>query len=370
MAKLAIFLPSLGSGGAEKMMLNLAHGLAARGYTAEMVLVRKEGVFLPALSPDIRIIDLKASRALAALPALVEYLRRNRPKVLLSNLPHLNMLAVMARSLARIETRLVLVEHNDLQHASTHGVRRWERFFPRAVGFFHPHANAVVAVSQGVADGLIQVAGLPCDLVRVIYNPIVTSDVDSLAAEPLEHPWFTEGQPPVILAVGRLTLQKDYPNLLQAFAAIRTRRLVRLVVLGEGTLGDELQALAHSLGIAPDVDFVGFDPNPFRYMARCAVFTLSSAWEGFGNVLVEALACGAQVVSTDCPSGPAEILAGGQYGWLAPVGNPAGLASAIESAMQNPLPVEVLKQRASDFHVDWITGQYLEVLFPAGSPHV
>ncbi len=370
MADIAIFLPSLGSGGAEKMMVNLAHGLLARGYTAEMVLVRKEGGFLSALSPEVRIIDLKASRALAALPALVGYLRRNQPKVILSNLPHLNMLAVMARALSGRRTRLVLVEHNDLQHASAHGVRRWERFFPRAVGLFHPHADAVVAVSQGVADGLVQLAGLPRELVRVIYNPIVTSDIDSLAAEPLEHPWFVKDQPPVILAVGRLTLQKDYPTLLRSFADIRARRPVRLVILGEGTLRDELHALAHSLGIAPDVDFAGFDPNPFRYMARCAVFALSSAWEGFGNVLVEALACGAQVVATDCPSGPAEILAGGQYGWLVPVGGPAGLASAIESAMQNPLPVDALKQRASDFHVDQITGQYLQVLFPPGNSYV
>jgi glycosyltransferase involved in cell wall biosynthesis len=370
MADIAIFLPSLGSGGAEKMMLNLAHGLAARGCAVEMVLVRKEGGFISALSPDVCVIDLKASRALAALPALVGYLRRNRPKVFLSNLPHLNMLAVMARALARVLTRLVLVEHNDLQRASAHGVRRWERFFPTAVGFFHRRADAVVAVSQGVADGLVQLAGLPRGHITVIHNPIVTSDIDLLAAEPLEHPWFAKGQPPVILAVGRLTLQKDYPTLLQAIAAIHARRPVRLIILGEGTLLNEMQSLANSLGIAPDVDFVGFDPNPLRYMARCAVFTLSSAWEGFGNVLVEALACGAQVVSTDCPSGPAEILAGGRYGRLVPVGDPAGFASAIESAMQNPLPADVLKRRASDFHVDLITKQYLEVLFPPGNPHV
>jgi glycosyltransferase involved in cell wall biosynthesis len=370
MVDIAIFLPSLGSGGAEKMMLNLAHGLAARGYTAEMLLVRKEGVFLPALSPDVCAIDLKASRALAALPALVGYLRRNRPKVFLSNLPHLNMLAVTARALAGTKTRLVLVEHNDLQQASAHGIRRWERFFPLAVGFFHRRADAVVAVSQGVADGLVRFAGLPRELVRVIYNPIVTSDIDSLAAEPLEHAWFSKGQPPVILAVGRLTIQKDYPTLLKAFAVVHAKRPVRLVILGEGTLLDEMQSLANALGIAPDVDFVGFDPNPFRYMARCAVFVLSSAWEGFGNVLVEALACGSQVVSTDCPSGPAEILAGGRYGRLVPVGDPAGLASAIEAAMQNPLPVDALKQRASDFHVNLITKQYLEVLFPPGNPHV
>ncbi len=370
MADIAIFLPSLGSGGAEKMMLNLAHGLMARGYTVEMVLVRKEGGFLSVLSPEVCIIDLKASRALAALPALVGYLRRNRPKVLLSNLPHLNMLAVMARALAGTKTRLVLVEHNDLQRASAHGVRRWERFFPLAVGLFHPHADAVVAVSQGVADGLVQLAGLPRELVRVIYNPIVTSDIDSLAAEPLEHPWFAKGQPPVILAVGRLTLQKDYPTLMKAFSIIHAKRPVRLVILGEGKLLDEMQSLANALGIAPDMDFVGFDPNPFRYMARCAVFAFSSAWEGFGNVLVEALACGAQVVATNCPSGPVEILSGGKYGRLVPVGDPARLASAIESAMQNPLPVDALKQRASDFHVDQISGQYLQVLFPPGNSYV
>jgi glycosyltransferase involved in cell wall biosynthesis len=368
--KVAVFLPALASGGAEKVMLNLAGGLLERGFAVELVLLRREGAFLPLLPPGASLVDLGARRALTALPGLVRYLRRTRLPVFLSNLTYLNMLAVIARALAGTPTRLVLVEHSDLRQASLHGVRRWERFFPQAVRFFYPRAGAVVAVSRGVADGLIREAGLPSGLITVVHNPIVTPEIDSLAKAPLEHPWFTPGGPPVLLATGRLTVSKDYPALLQAFAILREQLSLRLVVLGEGELKGELEALAQELGVAQDVDFAGFDPNPYRYMARCAVFVLSSAWEGFGNVLVEALACGAQVVATDCPGGPAEILAGGSFGRLVPVGDPAALARAILSALQKPLPAESLRRRAADFTVQAVTGHYLDVLFPTGDVHV
>lgn len=367
MADIAIFLPSLEVGGAEKVMLNLVHGLLARGITTEMILVDKHGAFLPDLPPNVPVVDLHKKRALSAFPELVRHLRSNPPRVLLSNLPHLNLLAIMARRLAGAQTRLVLVEHNDLKHASLHGIRRWERFFPTVIRHLYGHADAVVAVSQGVADGLVEVAGLPRDLIKVIYNPIVTPGMEALMQKPVDNPWFLAGQPPVILAAGRLTRQKDYPTLLRAFAVLRGTRSARLFVLGEGELKEELQALVDSLGVASDVFFAGFDPNPLRYMSRCAVFALSSAWEGFGNVLVEALACGAQVVSTNCPSGPAEILSGGRHGRLVSVGDHDAFASALESALDHPFPVDVLRQRASDFDVVKITAQYLDVLLPVGS---
>jgi glycosyltransferase involved in cell wall biosynthesis len=362
MARIAILLPALGSGGAERVMLNLARGLVERGCEVDMLLVRAEGAFLPDLDPRVRLVDLGARRALAAFPALLRTLRRERPQALLSNLPYLNLLSVPARRLGSPGTRLVLIEHNDLARSTAHGVRRWERLFPLAARLLYPRADRVVAVSQGVADGLVRLAGLHREKMDVIYNPILSPDLESLAAADPGHPWFAPGEPPVVLAVGRLTAQKDYPTLLRAFAQLRANRPARLLVLGEGELLDELGALARSLGIAADVQFAGFDANPYRFMKRSAVLALSSAWEGFGNVLVEALACGTQVVSTDCPSGPAEILAGGEFGRLVPVGDAAALAEALGEALDRPIPPESLRRRAADFSVAAAVERYIPLL--------
>ncbi len=364
--RLAILLPGLGAGGAERVMLNLARGLVERGHAVDMLLLRAEGDFLPLLDRRVRRVDLGARRALAALPALVRYLRRERPRALLSNLTYLNLLAVLARAWAGSAARLILVEHNDLAPAARHGVRRWERFFPLLVRWLYPRADGVAAVSRGVAAGLTAL-GLKPEKVSVIYNPVLSPEIAALAKAPLDHPWFAPGAPPVILAVGRLTAAKDYPTLLRAFALLRARRPARLLILGEGELRDELQALAASLGLADEAQFAGFDPNPYRYMKRSAVLALSSAWEGFGNVLVEALACGTQVVATDCPSGPAEILAQGRYGRLAPVGDAAALAGAIQAALDLPLPVDSLQARAQDFSVEAALKRYLPLLLGGGS---
>jgi glycosyltransferase involved in cell wall biosynthesis len=254
------------------------------------------------------------------------------------------------------------VEHNDLAHASAHGVRRWEKFFPAMMRVLYPAADAVVAVSAGVADGLVSHAHLRREKITVIHNPIVTPEIAEKATAPLDHPWFAPGQSPVFVAAGRLTVQKDYPTLLRAFAELRQRRAARLFILGVGELHDELVAQADGLGIGADVEFAGFQENLFAFMSRAAAFVLSSAWEGFGNVLVEALACGTQVISTDCPSGPAEILDGGKFGRLVPVGNTSALAAAMEAALDHPLPAEMLRERAQIFSVDAALDRYLPLL--------
>jgi glycosyltransferase involved in cell wall biosynthesis len=179
-----------------------------------------------------------------------------------------------------------------------------------------------------------------------------------------EHPWFRTEEKTIVLAVGQLKEAKDYPTLLRAIALLNTRRRVCLLILGEGDQRDQLESLALSLGIADEVSMPGYVDNPCQYMSRCAVFALSSIWEGFGNVLVEAMACGAQVVSTRCPGGPVEILADGKYGRLVPPKDPASMASAIESALDNPIPREILLKRSNDFSIDTILPQYYDLLFP------
>ncbi len=219
-----------------------------------------------------------------------------------------------------------------------------------------------MAVSEGVAEDLALTASLPRERITTIYNPVVTPALAGQAQAPLTHPWFAPGSPPVLLAVGRLHYQKDFPTLLRAFARVRAVRAVRLLILGEGDQGVALQASAQELGITTDVELPGFVLNPFAYMARAAVFVLSSAYEGLPGVLIQALACGCPVVSTDCPSGPAEILEGGVYGPLVPVGDDAALAKAILSTLNARPNPDWLRTRAAEFSVDRAVDRYLEVL--------
>lgn len=354
---LALFLPSLKAAGVQRMMVNLANHWAETGLRVDMVLTRAEGAFLKQLHPHVRVVDLDAPRALSALRPLMRYLRRERPEALLSAQPHNNLVALWARALTRVSTRIVVSEHNILLPENLR-----ERLFPMLLRLFYPHAHAVVAVSRATANDLTQTTGFPRTRIKVIYNPVVTVEMVRMAEAPSPHPWLAEKDIPVILAVGRLELQKDYPTLLKSFAILRGERPVRLIVLGEGSLRSELERMAQDLKIAADVDFFGVTENPYAFMRRSAVFALTSRWEGFGIVLVEALACGTQVVATRCPGGPAEILADGRFGWLPPVGDASAVAAALREALEHPKPPALLRQRADDFRVEAIAERYLDVL--------
>jgi glycosyltransferase involved in cell wall biosynthesis len=199
-------------------------------------------------------------------------------------------------------------------------------------------------------------------MITTIHNPINLERVTQLAREPAEHPWFEDADIPVVLGVGRLVPQKDFPTLMRAFALVRQQRPARLVILGQGRGRPELEALARSLGLEHDLWMPGIALNPYRYMARAAVFALSSAWEGFGNVLLESLACGRPIVSTDCPSGPAEILGNGRFGRLVPVGDAPAMASAILESLAGNHQPDRLRSRAAEFSIERTSQRYLELL--------
>lgn len=358
---LALFIPTLGGGGAERVMVNLARGFSEQGLKVDLVLAKAEGPYLSQVPSRVRVVDLKASRVLTSLPGLVRYLKRERPAALLSALDHANIVAIWARKIAGIPCRLVVSTHATLSKVIENASNARSRVMPLFIRWFYPWADAVVAVSQGVADDLVKTTWLPRELITVIYNPIVTPELLEKAKENVVHPWFKPGQPPVILSAGRLTKQKDFPTLIRAFALVRAKHPARLMILGEGEERPKLEALVRELGLEDDVSMPGFVDNPYAYMARAAVFVLSSAWEGFGNVLVEAMAVGTPVVSTDCPSGPAEILEGGKWGKLVPVGDVEGLAGAITEQISSPIGLGIAAA-CDRFMLEKIVEQYGEIL--------
>ncbi len=366
----AFFLSGLSGGGVPRVMLTLAHAIAFRGHRVDLIAARPQGPLRPELSPLVRLVPLvdwrtrlpwingkRSRQVVAGIPALVRFLRRERPDALLSADHFANASAVWARALARVPTRVALSQHMHLsRHGESKPYLRW------LVRHMYPRADAIIAVSNGVADDLAETAGLPRQTITRIYNPVVTPELEKKAGEPLDHPWFAPGEPPVLLGTGRLTAQKDFPTLVKAFARVREARPARLMILGEGSGREGLTELAASLGVAGDVALPGFVSNPFAYMARASVFVLSSAWEGLPTALIEAMACGCPAVSTDCPSGPAEILAGGNYGPLVPAGDPAALAAAVLRVLGSPPDAALLRDRAALFSVDRAAEQYIAVL--------
>lgn len=399
-AKIALFFPSLAGGGMEKTMLTTAAALARRNHRVEVVVCRAQGPLRNQIPATVRVVELErapmwkgrwyALRAdpqgigamlmpvllprkppgrLPYLPALVDYLRRERPDALFAASSGPNLQAIWARRLAKVRTRIVVSQHTTMSRAQM-GSPRWKhRFLPPLARRGYLMADAIVAVSEGVAQDLVAHAGVSRERISKIYNPVVTAELLVRAKEPLDHPWLKPGAPPVILGAGRLVTPKDFSTLLRAFARVRAQRKARLVILGEGKQHKELESLARQLGVCADVALPGFVANPCAYMARAAVFVLSSAWEGFGNVIVEALACGCPVVSTDCPSGPSEILGDGAYGPLVPVGNDVAMAEAILAILESSTDSGRLRSRAAEFSDERAVDDYLDVLLGTRRKH-
>jgi glycosyltransferase involved in cell wall biosynthesis len=358
---IAIFMPSFRGGGAERAMLNLAEAFAAEGERVDLLVAQDEGAYRAGVPAAIRVVDLRARRVLAALPGLARYLRRERPRALLSALPHANVVAVWARALAGTGTRLVVSEHTTASLSAAHARQRRARWLPLFMRRAYPRADAVVAVSDAACDDLARLIGLDRSRITRIYNPVVTPALIEAAARPPDDPWFAPGAPPVVVGAGRLTAAKDFGTLIRAIAVLRGTREARLLILGEGEERAGLTQLVHDLALDEAVRLPGFSANPWQYMAHAAVFAQSSRWEGFGNVLVEAMACGAPVVATDCPGGPREILEGGRHGLLVPVGDAEALAAAIAQQIERPLRGQA-QARARQFSVESSVAAYRRVL--------
>ncbi len=402
---IAIYIKDLEGGGVQRQRLNLAKAFASRGRRVDIVVgcasgslasEVPDGVGLWELAPVSRwrarwsvinasfgawpatmagvALNRKPARAFCYLSALADYLRRVSPRSLLCGAPTQNLMVCLARRAARVECPLVLSEHNDFSggHELDDGskgqaIRAMSRIL-------YGDAVALVAVSEGVADDMVRRLGIERSRIRVIHQPAIGADVADRALRPLSHPWFEAGQPPVLLSAGRFAERKDFPTLIRAFATVRQKRPCRLVILGDAGSADDGTAretayreLAKELDCAEDFDLPGYDPNPFRYMSRAAVFVLPSRHEGMPNVLAEAMAVGCPVVSTDCPSGPREILDHGRFGALVPVGDVEAMAAAISGTLDATPDRERLRQRSKILAADRSAALYEELLLPLAS---
>lgn len=364
---LVFYTRSLHNGGVDRVVFNLAEEFRDRGM-AVAILVDVDNVHSPfrALLPaGVRYEVLGAQGPVARLVKLRRFLRRERPtSVMCTSFGFPNIYAVVARRLSRIPFRLMLTEHCfpsvDVAEPGPLSARYW---FFRIARFFYPHADAIVAVSQGTAGDLAQVIGIDPGSVRTIYNPIVNDALHRQSHVPVAHPWFSRSAIPVVIAVGRLEPQKDFSLLIRAFARVHAQMPCRLLILGDGSERGMLTDLITELGLTDSVEMPGFAANPHAYVAKAALLVLSSRFESLANVVIEAMALGTPVVATDCPSGPAEALDGGRYGTLVPVGDVDRLADAMGAILrQRPprVPAAWLEQFSTASSAD----RYLELLEP------
>jgi glycosyltransferase involved in cell wall biosynthesis len=363
---LALLVPSLRGGGAEGANVRLANELVRREEPVDLVVLDDRGPWSARLDSRVNLVRLAARRAVLAVAPLCRYLRRRTPLVIMAGPSHMSVVAVLARDLCRPATSVIVLEHNDIIAQTANASRLGDRVTPSIVRYAYARADRLLAVSRGAADSLACVMRLPPERVEVLHNGIDMNEAVAGAREAVRHPWFASGEPPVIVAIGRLAPQKGFPDLLRALAIVNQAMPTRLAILGEGPEKAKLEALVQTLRLQGKVAFLGFQANPYAYLARGSLFVLASHYEGFGIVLLEALACSAPVISTDCPSGPSEILGAGTYGLLVPVAAPEAMAEAILRVLRDDGLRQRLRDqgptRAAEFSTGRVADRFVEIV--------
>lgn len=359
--KLAFYLPSLNGGGAERVNVNLVNELGKIGYSVDLVLAKYEGVYKSKLSPLVNVVDLKSSGVLNSFFRYVAYLRNEKPDVVISSLNYANIVTIVACRFTFNKIKTIVCEHTTF----TESIARCGIIYRSVIGalvkFLYKKSDAIVAVSDGVSDDLSRYTGIGNDKIFRIYNPVISAEISNV--DDLTHlgELKINFDIPTVISVGRLSRAKDYETLIRAFDLLTKKIDCQLLILGEGELRNELESLAISLGISEKVIMPGFVSNPYALMRKSSVFVLSSAWEGLPTVLIEAMACGCPIVSTNCKSGPDEILENGKWGMLVPVGDYISLCDAIFDTMECTNRPDV-RVRARYFDLNKSVDEYISLI--------
>lgn len=364
--KVSFLIPTLKGGGAERVIVNLANEFAQKGNIVELVTLNPNGEYRSQVSEKVKIIDIGRSRALFSIFPIIQYVKKHNPDAMVSALDYFNIISLIAKIFARTKTKFIVTEHSTLSLSIKNNKSISGIVLPKLMKLFYPFADNIIAVSDGVAEDLVQLIKIDKRKIKVIYNPVLHNKLEELATEQISCDWLTKKGNPVILSVGRLTEAKDFPTLLYALKKVNERTTVKLIILGEGELRNSLEVLVKDLNLEKHVQLIGFVNNPYSYMKRADLFILSSKWEGLPTVLIEALSLGKKIISTDCKSGPREILGNGKYGTLVPVGDIDRLAGEIINNIHTPLPFEPkgdIKHFLQKFKVDQVAKEYYDFIF-------
>jgi len=362
-SSIALFLPTLTPGGIERCMLNLASGFIQQGVSVDLVVADYRGDFISKIPDEATVVDLGVDRVLKSILPLRKYITNTEPDVLLAGHTHANIAAVIAGKTSMSDTTIAIGIHNthSMSKSASKGLisKVTQLLYPR----LYSQADHVIAVSEGAKQDIVQNTTLKPNDVSVIYNPVVTEELYTEAAQSVDHPWLNDDTIDVVLGAGRLAEQKDFETLIRAFEGVAEQKdNARLLIVGSGSKEAQLQTLVSELGLEDRVELVGYVDNLYAYMNAADVFVLSSRWEGFGIVLVEAMAVGTPVVSTDCPHGPNEILSNGEYGELVEVGDTEAMTDSIHRVLSNRDKGKQINQRASEFSVSNISEKYQDEL--------
>lgn len=360
--KITLISATLCVGGAEHIIVNLANGLNRLGYEIDVVLVRRKGFYLDSLDKGVQVIDLSKRHSIFALFPLIRYLQKAKPSSVFAIQGHINALAVTARLLARLKFRLVICESTTVSVNNKYQGSIMQTILSIVYPSILKMADLVIALSKGTSDDLIANYKISPHHIRVIFNPLDITRLVSLASNPVSQPSISPQNGPIIMALGRLNQAKDLPTLIHAFAKVREYVPAHLLIVGEGEERESIENLVLSLNLSNHVTMPGFVENPFAYLKQSSVYVLSSRYEGLPTTLLEALTLGTPSVATDCPSGPREILEGGRWGRLVPVGDVNAMALAIIDGLEGRIAKPPFELMEANFGINVIIQKYLDVL--------
>lgn len=360
MARIAFLLPNLVGGGTERVALTLVGNFVERGHEVDLLVMEQRGELLSEVPEGVKLVDLRAARTRNVLRPLIRYLRERRPAAIQISMWPLTIVGILAARLSRVPVRVVVSDHSSLSQ-QYRGSRLTLASLKASIRLFYPMADARICVSRGNAHDLATLSGLPQERFAIIYNPVQVPDEQRPRAE-IEQRWGSAKAR--LISVGTLKEQKNHALLIEAFADFVRAHDARLLILGEGELRPKLERLIERLGVSDRVELIGFVSDTAPYYASADLFVLSSDYEGFALVLVEALHAGLGIVSTDCPDGPAEVLENGKFGRLVSVGDRAGLAAAMAAELAHRRDPQAQRERARHFSVDAAAEAYLAALLP------
>ena len=361
--RIAVYMNDLSGGGTERVNLELIRQWQVAGHAVTLLLHAKAGELVEQLPADLPVVAFGTRRSIADVMPLARYLRQHKPDILLTSLDHNNIVGLLAKLMGRVRTPVILCQHNPFTNHSSRMTSWTYHVLPALYRLLAPFAAGVVAVSDGVAADFSRVTRRAANHITTIYNPVIGPSFGAKADEDVSHPWLDDADAPVYITAGRLVGQKNHSHLLRGFAKhCEAHPHGRLMILGDGPLRGELEQEASALGIEGRTAFLGFVQNPLPYIRRATAFVLSSRYEGFGNVLVEALGVGTPVISVDCQYGPSEILADGRFGRLVPNDDVDALAQAFSPGLRDIWPAETLRNRAADFSAAASGRRYLELM--------